>query len=98
LLSVDDYGAVVIYIDGNPVDVALEFTADATGTASIPLPIASDVQIGFYYYTSGDWQWYFSIDNFNINTSLLVIDAIGDALAWFFEDDAETGGNPLWTN
>jgi hypothetical protein len=96
--SSGDIGQVLVWVDGTLVDVPYTFTADSSGNGEFSLPTEANVQVEFYYGSISTFPEQFGIDNFMITATMPpVITGMGDALAWFFEDDAETGGNPLWT-
>jgi hypothetical protein len=92
----NEFGEVRVYINGVLEDTLDMWNVD-TGQFSgeYDLPLEDGVQVSFYYDTGGDtYEWWFAVDNVRIDA---MVGEYGDPLAWYFEDDAETGGNPLWT-
>jgi hypothetical protein len=56
-----------------------------------------NVEIAFHFYTE-EWSYYWIVDNVLVTGDPTEVECeYGDPLAWYFEDDAETGGNPLWS-
>ena len=91
----NEYGECRLYIDGNLEETLGMWNTDVYGFhAEYDIPIVDGLQISFYYNTGGDtWEWWFAVDNVIVSAEWA---EFGDPLAWYFEDDAETGGNPLW--
>jgi hypothetical protein len=68
--------------------------------------LATTYTIDLTPYISTQTQFRFVFDDYYFNFDYWYIDDVrlytesceyGDPLAWYFEDDAETGGNPLWS-
>lgn len=83
------------WVDITPWDnpTSEEFVA-TTWTIDISAYASTQTQVRFVFD-----DYYFNLNYWYIDDVLLYGTAdctYGDPLAWYFEDDAETGGNPLW--
>jgi hypothetical protein len=93
----NEWGEIRAWSGGSYQVLAMYNTDQGQFHETLNLPLADDVQIEFFYDTGGDdFEWFFSVDNVVVKVMYEEM-TLGDPLVWYFEDDAETGGNPLWT-
>jgi hypothetical protein len=97
----DDEAADIIDVNGT-VTLITSYTADTgpqhtTYDLSTYLAAGDDFMLGFWYYSSSGWDWYYQIDNcqiyYPVANDILVDDFEGDLALWTVVDQGSENVN-----